>query len=131
MIDYWIQRADFEAKDAAAADTSELCRLFESHDWTSELQYRQSLDAGGKESCDPGFGVVLPDGFILHICPDDATSLLCHYHYTTVRRILGLFPSQRQDIASWSEPVKNACTLIELFVGRQHEELLHRSRRVV
>ena len=123
-MNYWIQRADFEAEDREAGSASALCDAFGAHDWAAEEEYRAAREAGGEEWCPPGFGVVPGDGRILHICPGEAGAVQCHYHYPERRRILGLFPTRRQATLTWDGDLGRACRIIELFFDERHDDLV-------
>jgi hypothetical protein len=83
---YWIQLADFSAKDYPPVDLLEAERLLTSYDWQTALAFKRALARSrGEESgdyCMPGIGFVTDDGRLLHICPTDDGTALCTYFLT-------------------------------------------------
>ncbi len=128
-MNYWIQRADFEAEDRSASTAAELCAAFQQHDWASELSYQSVLESEGREWCPPGFGLVPGDGRILHLCPETDGGALCHYNYVERYRLLGLWPKRRAASRTWNDRLSSAEQLIHRFFDNRHEELLDHIRR--
>lgn len=127
-MQFWIQRADFEAEDHTAASAEEVSEAFQRHDWAAELEYRASREQAAEEWCWAGLGVVGPDGRILHLCPREAGALGCYYRYPESRRILGIIRTQKQATVSWVDSRNSASQLIQLFFDNRHDELLQHSR---
>ncbi len=127
-MNYWIQRADFQAEDLSASSAREVQDRFRRHDWAGEQAYRESLESGGRECCSPGLGVVAADGRILHLCPD-GDGMLCHYHYPETRRVLGVFRRQSQATLTWDDVPASASHLIELFFDGRHDDLVEHGSR--
>ena len=128
-MQYWIQRANFEAANVEAGSADDLIQAFGTHDWSAELRFRSELEARGDEWCDPGFGIVMGDGRILHLCPLDDGSLHCHYHHPEAKRVFGLIPASTTKTETWHEQATASEALIPMVVDGRHEELLIRARR--
>jgi hypothetical protein len=80
---YWIQQADFTAKDYDPVDLIEAERLLTDYNWGKARAFMRSLaQARGVDSgeyCEPGIGFVTDAGRLLHICPREEGEALCMY----------------------------------------------------
>ncbi|MBI2348773.1 MAG: hypothetical protein HYV05_08995 [Deltaproteobacteria bacterium] len=126
-IRYWIQHPDFSADEYDEVEIADGLRAFETHAWRNELDLLSQLESAGQECCPPGIGFVASDGSILHVCPDKDGAGLVHFHFTKIRRILGLIPVARSVVES-KEGVRRSDVLdiIRFFFEGQQEWLLQK-----
>ena len=121
---YWIQKADLSSQDYSTQTIEEIARVFETHDWDSELALQKALEERREDSCPPGLGVVPGDGRILHVCPNGDGTAIVHYHFEVSTRILWMIPTTKTEIATASSvPVDSIARVFRLFAEKQHKEL--------
>ena len=111
-----LQKHDLTAEEFDALDSSAVKRMLHSFDWASECE-RQAKSGG--ETCDPGFGLVVGDGHILHICPGANGACRVHFHFPTKRKFLGLIPKTVQQSRMWETvSLQEADRMIDrMFLG--------------
>jgi hypothetical protein len=112
----WIQKHDLSAEEFDAPDASSAKRAFHGFDWAAECQ-RQAQSSG--ETCDPGFGLVVGDGHILHVCPDPKGACVVYLHYPSRGKLFGLLPKTVQQTRTWNAvSVEEADRMIDsMFLG--------------
>lgn len=128
---YWIQRHDYSAQDFPEATADEAAAAFSGFDWAGELA------AAGPEQgrdCPPGIGfhngfgeAANPDPMLLHICPNDADSVLFHFHHDRheTRWLFGLLKGTAERIHTVQDyPTRRVPDLIRLFFKGRTDEIL-------
>lgn len=122
-VRYWIQHADFTTEDHDLVDAAEGLRVFTEHDWAGEMSLCSALDTSGRQYCQPGIGLVNPNGAILHLCPGADGQTMVHYHLKTVRKFLGI-PLARQTVLSKPNfQQRQAAELVRLFFSGDDHSL--------
>ena len=130
MVDYWIQRHDYEtAEEGGSVSSRQAVELFQGFDWPVEFAaYDEANDA---RNCPPGIGLDdgyaegRPDGRLLHICPNDGDTVFFNFHYSRERKLWGLFPSLSKEIHYVNSlPVARVPELIEWFFEGMNEMIL-------
>ena len=107
----WIQKHDLSAEDFDTPDALAAKRVLHDFDWPGECKL-QAQSSG--ETCDPGFGLVVGDGHMLHVCPNGKGECLVFFHYPSTKRLLGLIPKTVQQTRRWSNvPLQQADRMID------------------
>ncbi len=111
----WLQRHDLSSTEFDVVDSDAAIRILLEFDWRAERELQARKDG---DTCDPGLGLIVGDGHILHLCPDGAGRCLVHFHQPTRGRIPWLTRS-RKAVKSWHEvPLERVGQMIEnLFSG--------------
>lgn len=119
----WLQRRDFSCEEFELADARAAFCLLREFDWRSELKLRTETWRG---RCDPGLGLIVGDGHVLHICPDEDGRSIVHFHHPVVRKILW-FDFRKQKLNTWYDvPMDKVELMIEsLFRGDYNELVRH------
>ena len=121
-----IQRADFFF-DKGGPVTPELAlRLFEQHDWTSELALQKQLESESKEWCPPNM-IFYSGDKALQVCLQDEQTGWFVYSYK--ERYLSFLPIQKQLWrASASMSRMKLSEAIKKFVAGEHSWLLRKTK---
>jgi hypothetical protein len=119
----WLQRHDFSAAEFEVADAAAAIRILREFDWRAERAL-QARNAG--DTCDPGLGLMVGDGHLLHLCPDGDGRCQVYFHQPVRSRIPWLGRS-RKKVQSWREvPLELAGRMIEDLFHGNHETLRNR-----
>lgn len=112
----WIQKHDLSADEFQVSDAADAIKRLREFDWRPECELQQNSSG---EVCDPGLGLVVGDGHILHICPRSQESCTVHFHFLETKKFLFFFSKPRQDLKTWrSASIEQAERTIEyLFRG--------------
>ncbi len=92
-MNVWIQKHDFESDSFEFELTDEVNLLYDEYDWNTEIEKQKKSE---DESCDPGMGLVVGDGHILHVCPNERGIALVFFHYPGRSKLLGIFSTTKQ-----------------------------------
>jgi hypothetical protein len=127
----WIQRHDFSSRDLDDTTVDGALGQFEITDWAAEDQLATEKENAGEEFCSAGIGFIHPSGSILHLCPDGSDRMMIHYHYPIAKRILGLFPTLKQETVTLeSVPGTEAESLIRLHYSNNSDAILEAAKRI-
>ena len=128
-ITYWIQHADFESEEFGMIGRADAETAFRRHSWKKELDRKKALEAEGQETCDPGIGFISTDKRILHLCPQASGRVLCHYHFDSTWRFLGLVLYRNQNQEYWFEAKRDdAVQVVSRFFANDHKWLKRRAK---
>lgn len=116
----WLQRHDFSAAEFEVVDANAAIRILREFDWRAEREL-QARHAG--DTCDPGLGLMVGDGHILHLCPNDDDCCLIHFHQPVQSRI-PWFGRSRKKVQRWQDvPLELAGRMIESLFSGNYETL--------
>lgn len=123
MATAWVQHFDFSATELGTLSERALIKAFEEVDWQNELS---KVDAkSDHNSCPPGFGINKGPN-ILHLCPQDKTTLFFHLHFETSKKFLFLIPfTQKRSHDVDTYPIRKAPWLISQFMAGSYEAILN------
>jgi hypothetical protein len=119
----WLQRHDQSAAEFEVVDAAAAIRILGEFDWRAEREL-QAQNPG--DTCDPGLGLMVGDGHLLHLCPDGDGCCLVHFHQPARSRILW-FGRSRKTVQSWrAVPPELAGRMIEDLFNGNYESLRRR-----
>lgn len=119
----WLQRHDLSAAEFEVVDAAAAIRILREFDWRAEREL-QTRNAGA--TCDPGLGLMVGDGHILHLCPNDDGRCLVHFHQP-VRSRIPWFGRSRKTVKSWrAVPPELAERMVEHLFNGNYETLRRR-----
>lgn len=121
-MEAWIQSKDFTFKEFKNSSEEQALELFINHNWQEELV---GFDENSLEQCPPGFGLIHPNGPILHLCPDNIMNSLTHYSYNEKKKLFGLIPiNNHHNVTVLSISKAEAQELISLHFKNDKEAIL-------
>ena len=111
----WIQKHDFTSQEFEAPDSSYAKRVLGEFDWLAELNQQAEE---GTETCDPGLGLVMEDGHILHLCPNGRKRHLIHFHFPRKNRFSALILGGLQTETLFNISLEKAEQMIDAFYSK-------------
>lgn len=82
-VGYWIQDADYQARDFDPVDVDGALAAWRGHDWTAAFAEFQRMEAAGQDCCPPGIGFtrpMKPVSEFLQICPAKSGWTIFYQH---------------------------------------------------
>lgn len=119
----WIQRHDLSAENFEFADASAAKKALHDFDWATECRL-QAESEDENAICDPGFGLLVGDTHILHICPHPEQMCMVHFVFPKKKKLLGFIPILREATRTWKGlPLADADHMIELLFTGDYQGL--------
>ena len=117
----WLQKHDLSSEEFDISDAASAKKALRDFDWQCELNRQAQATS---ETCPPGLGLVTEGGEILHICPGNDVRCIVHFHFSSTRKLFGLF-SRRVDLVKTFTHVSLDKTrqMIDAFFVRDFESI--------